>query len=327
MKDMANLGVKLSDPWTRSNPLRTLLQPWPPTTSADLLEPILVRFLPRRHRSTVSEETSVVASLIEAGSGMGGAAIGAALGLIGGDAGLVSGAAAGFGIGVAIRQGAEEFRSRVLAPRESARVGTTLAYAVTAVGRRRAAGESLRDDGFFGPVSSPDDRTPAEEIVEGVLSSAQKDWEEKKLRLYGELLASIAYSPWVSRGNANYLLKLFEHLTYRQVCLLALLERFDEEQSVLGGNPHFDARIAELDELRQLHLVQANSYSLDLDDAAYSLVDLLKLRENIDDEEIKEAADVEVLDRRRSIAEIMGSHERLNRSDDAPLNQSTEGFP
>jgi hypothetical protein len=166
-----------------------------------------------------------ISSLIEAGSAMSGAAAGAALSIIGGEFALTAGAAVGAGMGVALRQAAEELRSRVLAPRETARIGTALSFAVIAIEDRRSEGQQLRNDDFFDPPSDLSDRSPAEEVVEGILLAAQKEHEERKLHLHGELLAGIAYK-YCTRGQANFLIRTFESLTYRQICMLVLFNRF-----------------------------------------------------------------------------------------------------
>jgi hypothetical protein len=42
---------------------------------------------------------------------------------------------------------------------------------------------------------APDDRGVAREILEGVLLAAQKERQEKKVTLYGNLYANIAFDP------------------------------------------------------------------------------------------------------------------------------------
>lgn len=66
------------------------------------------------------------------------------------------------------------------------------------------------------------DFTGVAEVAEGVILSAQRDHEEKKLRLYGNLIANLAFYPQFSRAAADLVVRLAERLSYRQLCLLAL---------------------------------------------------------------------------------------------------------
>ena len=69
------------------------------------------------------------------------------------------------------------------------------------------------------------ERSSAEEIIEGVVLAAQREYEERKILYYGNLLANIAFSPGISKAHANLLIKLGQNLSYRQLCLLVLFAR------------------------------------------------------------------------------------------------------
>ena len=49
------------------------------------------------------------------------------------------------------------------------------------------------------------DRSFADEIIEGVLLAAQREYQEKKLPLYGNLLTNIAFRSDIDRVTANRL--------------------------------------------------------------------------------------------------------------------------
>jgi hypothetical protein len=53
--------------------------------------------------------------------------------------------------------------------------------------------------------------------------AAQREHEEKKVPLLGNLMASIPFDEEIDRGQANLLLRLAEDVSYRQLCILALL--------------------------------------------------------------------------------------------------------
>lgn len=116
-----------------------------------------------------------------------------------------------------------EFAHRKLGHREQVRIGATLAFAIQSVEQKRARGWQVRQDGFFSPHL--DERSTADEIIEGVLLAAQREHEEKKLKHYGHLVASIGFDATVDRATANTLLTLAQQLSYQQLCYVALLVR------------------------------------------------------------------------------------------------------
>jgi hypothetical protein len=80
----------------------------------------------------------------------------------------------------------------------------------------------LRDDGFFDPGIN--NRSTAEEVIEGVLLAAQREHREKKIPYLGNLLASFAIYDDFDRSSANMLIGLSMDLSYTQLCLLAICE-------------------------------------------------------------------------------------------------------
>lgn len=114
-----------------------------------------------------------------------------------------------------------EIGKRLLSAREDARVGRAILFAIEKNVEKRRNGLELRDDGFFDERS--DGRTTAEEIVEGVLLVAQREYEEKKVRFQSYLLVNLAYRPDVSRSQAHALIRLASELTYQQYCILSVL--------------------------------------------------------------------------------------------------------
>jgi hypothetical protein len=145
----------------------------------------------------------------------------AGLGLVaGGPAGAVVGGAVGPVIAHALRAAASAVSS-LLGRREKARIGRVLVLASAKIEANIAAGQQPRADGFLSVAE--DGRAPAEEIAEGVLRAAEKDHEERKLDWTARLLANIAFHPEVTRADANLLVRTAQGLSYRQMCLLAIL--------------------------------------------------------------------------------------------------------
>lgn len=164
-------------------------------------------------------------------------AVSAALGALSGDPAIAVFAGVG---GEMLRQVVEqvgaEVNDRFLGEREQVRVGAALAFAIRRADENRQRGKVLRGDDFF--HQSPNERSTAEEILEGVLLAAQQEHEEKKVKFIGNLYANIAYSPSVDRAYANALIYMAETLTWRQLCLLHLFQ--NDPTPFVRGRGRFD---------------------------------------------------------------------------------------
>ncbi len=183
------------------------------------------------------EQDEKVTDIIQTGTDIAGATTGAAIGLlIGGPPGAVVGAAAGPTAARTLRELAVEFRERVLGSREEVRVGAVISFASTKINEKLEAGEQPRQDDFF--TDAHDNRATAKEVFEGVILAAQREAEEKKVRLYGNLLANLAFEPDIDRSQANFLIRLGEDLSYRQLCLLSLFG----QNTFLGVNNRLNLR-------------------------------------------------------------------------------------
>jgi hypothetical protein len=200
-------------------------------------------------------------------SAMAGGLVGGTIGLVAaGPAGALAGGPAGTAVAFSLRKVATELRQRFLSPRERVRIGTVFSYAIEKIERNLAGGLEIRDDGFF-----PEEtliRTPADEIYEGVLIAAQREYEEKKLKFYGNLVANIPFQKTVDRGRANFLIRIAERLSYRQLCLLYILLAKNEyalrQNDYVAGGLGIGAEplvnlLQEMYELSQLGLVYLRS--------------------------------------------------------------------
>ena len=136
-----------------------------------------------------------------------------------------------------------EIEQRLLSPRETARVGAVLALGAAAVRERLDQGEQLRADGFFD--SGNDGRSSADEVIESVLLRSQREPEEKKLPYMAHLLASVAFDDQIGVEMTHQLSKVAERLTYRQLCILTLVN--NKEAYELRGHqlPQEKAQICE----------------------------------------------------------------------------------
>lgn len=159
--------------------------------------------------------------LIESGSEITGATTGAVIGgAIAGPPGAMLGIVGGKAIEKVFSKLGSEIRNRVLSKRESNKIGATATYALEKIEENIKSGKNLRDDGFF--ENDDTNRSTADEVVEGIMFSAQREHEEKKLKYYGNLVANIAFDKTISKEQANQLINISKRLTYRQIKLINL---------------------------------------------------------------------------------------------------------
>lgn len=182
-----------------------------------------------------------IESLVDAGSDIIGNATGAVIGwLFGGLEGAAIGSASVPLIKRALIEIGNDASERLLSERERMRMGGVLLYSADKIRKKLAAGSQPRDDGFFEKPSETHpacaelpfvDRPAAQEILEGILLVAQREYEQKKLPFLGNLYANIAFDSSIDRPYANFLLKIAENISFRQMCLLSLFS--DSNKSYL----------------------------------------------------------------------------------------------
>lgn len=146
-----------------------------------------------------------------------GNALGALVGsLVGGP----EGAALGGALGEAFKA-FDDVLNRQLSDEEKERVAKVTFFAVEKMKTLLDSGKQARDDWVFG--EKDDERSNAKEIFEGVLLKSKMEHEEKKIRLIANVFANLAFEPDYSSDEANNILQGISSLTYRKICILALL--------------------------------------------------------------------------------------------------------
>lgn len=144
-----------------------------------------------------------------------GAAIGGALA---GLPGIVLGSLAGTAVEKAFQAIGAEISSRALSQSETRKVETVYTLAKEFIAENLNNNKKLREDDFFDEKING--RSSAEEILEGTLQVAQREYEERKLKCLAKLYANIAFSTDITAPTASYLIKLAEKMTYRQIIIL-----------------------------------------------------------------------------------------------------------
>lgn len=166
-----------------------------------------------------AERDAAISRLTHAGADLTGATYGAFVGTaLGGPVGAAVGAAVGGLLGAT----AKEFVHRVMSYRETVRVGAALHYATIVCEKRLAANQPIRDDSEFFP-SPPRGRVRIDEVVEGVLLAAQRQYEERKVEFLGYLLGNLAFEQDVPASLANWATRTAGELSWTQLVLLSTI--------------------------------------------------------------------------------------------------------
>ena len=168
-----------------------------------------------------NDPDSPLRRLIHGSAELSGAAVGGALGFFaGGPAGAAVLGVAGLAVTKVFTELGEEVSDRLLGPREKQRIGGVLAIAADNIRERLERGDRLREDGFFD--KGPSQRSSADEVVENLALTVQRDPEEKKLQYMGRLYCNLAFNSAISSQMAHQMIKAAEQMTYRQFCLLKI---------------------------------------------------------------------------------------------------------
>lgn len=176
-------------------------------------------------RPEAQEGEGRIGRVLANGAELAGALTGAAVGLIGGPEAAMAGATAGFIATKGLQRLGAEIIERV-GNAEALRVGAAATVIAGDVEQQERSGRKPRDDGFFEQRGVR--RPPSEDLLEGVLRQAAAAYEESKVPLLAHLYAGVAYSD-VPAADAQYVLRLGDRLTYRQLVAVAVLA--DEQNS------------------------------------------------------------------------------------------------
>jgi hypothetical protein len=163
---------------------------------------------------------------LEKGTEITGAAVGGALGLIGGPVGAVLGGVVGTTFAIAVK----DMIGRQLSNRQEMRVAASASYILTDVQQRLANGGQVRQDAFF---DSSNGRSSAEELFEGVLLKCKDEYQEKKIHYISKIFEKAAFDTNISAESANQVLTAAESFTYHKLCVIAFFGRkqeFDESR-------------------------------------------------------------------------------------------------
>ena len=209
----------------------------------------------------------IIKELVETGADISGGIAGAVIGgLIAGPVGMVIGGVSGPIITKSLKKIGEEIRSRFLSPREEIRIGAAYGFAIHKLQKYQEIGILIRNDSFFDAQET--ERPDSEEIFEGVILGAQKEYEERKVKFLGYLYANICINSEISREHANQLIRTINILSYRQLCLLQLFQKKAFENIIEIDNIKIDVVdiITEIRDLNQKGLLSMTARLYDVND-------------------------------------------------------------
>ncbi|KXG42690.1 hypothetical protein [Tepidibacillus decaturensis] len=209
--------------------------------------------------------------LIEASASITGSAVGvAAGGLLAGPPGAFAGALAGASITEILKYIGSEMYDRKLSmgEREMARIGAALVYSIEKIHSNVMLGLRVREDDFFSKTDKSK-LSKAEELLEGTLSKAKSCYEEKKVKYIGNIYGNLPFFAFIDSYMAYQLINFAERLTYRQLCIMAMIKKIEEynlSQEDYRGSKQINVQLAfllreivELMDLNLGHVIQKNN--------------------------------------------------------------------
>lgn len=162
-----------------------------------------------------------IKSILDKSNGVISTIVGAATNCWIGDSTGITGELVGMNVNKLITEIANEFDTRKLSDLEVGRVAEVMGYAIDDINFKLKEGKIIRNDNFF--EDDIKDRTDGEEIFEGVIVAAQREYENKKLKYYGKLLSNISFREDVSKDQAVQLIQIAQRLSYRQYILIMII--------------------------------------------------------------------------------------------------------
>ena len=174
---------------------------------------------PSDHEQATEPAEASLGKLTEGGIELAGALAGGGLGLVGGPAGALGGAA----LGVVLTRGLKVAISRLVTHREEERMDAAVVLIADDAKHRAEDGDRIRDDGFFDEHG--DLRPDAEELLEGVLRHAAEAYEERKVLVLARFYSGLAHDESVDAPQAHLLLRQIAALTYRQIVALSVFDQ------------------------------------------------------------------------------------------------------
>jgi hypothetical protein len=115
------------------------------------------------------------------------------------------------------------FEKKSFARMESVRLGICYSEIAATVKRNREKGlDAIMHD----PHDGKDGYSKTEEVIEAVFKAAINDAQTVKAKVYGTLIGNLAFQSRYDDTQAYLLLKTAEQLSYYELCLIAVLNKY-----------------------------------------------------------------------------------------------------
>lgn len=144
---------------------------------------------------------------------------------------------------------ADQLTKNYFGERSIQRSSAVFGYALLKIAKLDESQQTIREESFF--KSDKYGRSPAEELLEAAIISAEKEYEERKLQYLGNLYANIVVNPEIKREYAIHFIRIINQLSFRHLCLMELfykrfLQREELVRSKLRGLDDHGIRQADI---------------------------------------------------------------------------------
>jgi hypothetical protein len=218
------------------------------------------------------DENKVITEIVETGYDITGA-IGSAIvgGIIAGPIGAIVGGASGPLITRTLKAIGNSIQQKILSGREEVRIGAVYYFAIEQFNNNINKGKTT-----ISPLLNLDifGRNASEEILEGVILTSQKTYEERKIKFIGKLYANLFFISESDIAFSNFMIVLSNDLTYRQYLIISILKnriQFSVENRLekdKDGKPiinRYDL-CCEIWSLKDKGLISIPTYLMDMED-------------------------------------------------------------
>lgn len=138
-------------------------------------------------------------------------------------------ASAGAIIAPIIQTGITEMVHQVLGKLQRKKVIVSANITCQSIVNTLNSGIPLRQDNFFEFKDSPilgEKESSASKLFEGSLLKAKEEYDSKKIPYISFLTTNIFFAPNITEAQAIALLEILSKLSYRQLCILALFNKY-----------------------------------------------------------------------------------------------------
>lgn len=134
-----------------------------------------------------------------------------------------------------------DFSSRVLSKSEKTNIIMITDIILEKINKKITTGQEVRQDDLW--TTHNDGTNYAGEIYEGALMKARNEFQQKKLKIFANIVVNVYLDSGYSANEANHLLHLVESFTYRKLCVLKIIT--DKTNGVLLNLKKTDYRKSE----------------------------------------------------------------------------------